>query len=231
MQPDKSRKNIEEMFDEIAPTYDKLNHLFTARSDIIWRRKIVKYLRSTGKNFYKIVDLASGTGDLTIELLKLDPEKIYAVDISKKMLDIQKGKVDDNRLDLIQAEAANMPFDDNSVDLITIGFGIRNFEDLEISLNEIKRVLKNDGYLIVLEMFKAEKMSSKLFNYYFSKIMPFLGNKLSKSKTAYNYLSDSVQNFLTVKEFSEICKKNGFETDKTVNNFMGVVNTLYFRKK
>ena len=131
MQPDKSRKNIEEMFDEIAPTYDKLNHLFTARSDIIWRRKIVKYLRSTGKNFYKIVDLASGTGDLTIELLKLDPEKIYAVDISKKMLDIQKGKVDDNRLDLIQAEAANMPFDDNSVVLITVGFGIRNFGENE----------------------------------------------------------------------------------------------------
>lgn len=231
MQPDKSRKKIEEMFDEIAPTYDKLNHLFTARSDIIWRRKIVKYLISTGRNFYNIVDLATGTGDLTIELLKLEPKKIYAVDISKKMLEIQKGKVNDKRLELIQAEAANMPFDDNSIDLVTIGFGIRNFEDLEISLKEIKRVLKNDGYLIVLEMFKAEKISSKLFNYYFSRIMPFLGNKLSKSKTAYNYLSDSVQNFLTVKEFSDICKNNGFETEKTVNNFIGVVNTIYLKKK
>ncbi|HRA99804.1 MAG TPA: bifunctional demethylmenaquinone methyltransferase/2-methoxy-6-polyprenyl-1,4-benzoquinol methylase UbiE [Ignavibacteria bacterium] len=231
MQPDKSRKKIEEMFDEIAPTYDKLNHLFTARSDIIWRRKIVKYLISTGRNFYNIVDLASGTGDLTIELLKLEPKKIYAVDISKKMLEIQKEKVNDKRLELIQAEAANMPFDDNSIDLVTIGFGIRNFEDLEISLKEIKRVLKNDGYLIILEMFKAEKMSSKLFNYYFSRIMPFLGNKLSKSKTAYNYLSDSVQNFLTVKEFSDICKNNGFETEKTVNNFIGVVNTIYLKKK
>ncbi|HQY21169.1 MAG TPA: bifunctional demethylmenaquinone methyltransferase/2-methoxy-6-polyprenyl-1,4-benzoquinol methylase UbiE [Ignavibacteria bacterium] len=229
MQPDKSRKKIEEMFDEIAPTYDKLNHLFTARSDIIWRRKIVKYLISTGRNFYNIVDLASGTGDLTIELLKLEPKKIYAVDISKKMLEIQKEKVNDKRLELIQAEAANMPFDDNSIDLVTIGFGIRNFEDLEISLKEIKRVLKNDGYLIVLEMFKAEKISSKLFNYYFSRIMPFLGNKLSKSKTAYNYLSDSVQNFLTVKEFSDICKNNGFETEKTVNNFIGVVNTIYLK--
>jgi len=231
MQPDKSRKKIEEMFDEIAPTYDKLNHLFTARSDIIWRRKIVKYLISTGRNFYNIVDLATGTGDLTIELLKLEPKKIYAVDISKKMLEIQKGKVNDKRLELIQAEAANMPFDDSSIDLVTIGFGIRNFEDLEISLKEIKRVLKNDGYLIVLEMFKAEKISSKLFNYYFSRIMPFLGNKLSKSKTAYNYLSDSVQNFLTVKEFSDICKNNGFETEKTVNNFIGVVNTIYLKKK
>ncbi|HQY52160.1 MAG TPA: bifunctional demethylmenaquinone methyltransferase/2-methoxy-6-polyprenyl-1,4-benzoquinol methylase UbiE [Ignavibacteria bacterium] len=229
MQPDKSRKKIEEMFDEIAPTYDKLNHLFTARSDIIWRRKIVKYLISTGRNFYNIVDLASGTGDLTIELLKLEPKKIYAVDISKKMLEIQKEKVNDKRLELIQAEAANMPFDDNSIDLVTIGFGIRNFEDLEISLKEIKRVLKNDGYLIILEMFKAEKISSKLFNYYFSRIMPFLGNKLSKSKTAYNYLSDSVQNFLTVKEFSDICKNNGFETEKTVNNFIGVVNTIYLK--
>ena len=229
MQPDKSRKKIEEMFDEIAPTYDKLNHLFTARSDIIWRRKIVKYLISTGRNFYNIADLATGTGDLTIELLKLEPKKIYAVDISKKMLEIQKGKVNDKRLELIQAEAANMPFDDSSIDLVTIGFGIRNFEDLEISLKEIKRVLKNDGYLIVLEMFKAEKMSSRLFNYYFSRIMPFLGNKLSKSKSAYNYLSDSVQNFLTVKEFSDICKNNGFETEKTVNNFIGVVNTIYLK--
>jgi len=207
MQPDKSRKKIEAMFDEIAPSYDRLNHLFTARSDIIWRRKIVSELQKKEIKFSSIVDLASGTGDLTLELLKLDPVKIFAVDISKKMLELQRIKISDERLELIQAEAASMPFEDESIDLVTIGFGVRNFENLNESLTEIHRVLKPGGYLIIIEMFKAEKISSRIFNFYFSKIMPFLGNKLSKSKTAYNYLSDSVQNFLTVQEFTGVCVK------------------------
>jgi len=230
MQPDKSRKKIEAMFDEIAPSYDRLNHLFTARSDIIWRRKIVSELQKKEIKFSSIVDLASGTGDLTLELLKLDPVKIFAVDISKKMLELQRIKISDERLELIQAEAASMPFEDESIDLVTIGFGVRNFENLNESLTEIHRVLKPGGYLIIIEMFKAEKISSRIFNFYFSKIMPFLGNKLSKSKTAYNYLSDSVQNFLTVQEFTGVCVKNGFTPERSVNNFIGVVNSVYLRK-
>ncbi|MBK8982391.1 MAG: ubiquinone/menaquinone biosynthesis methyltransferase [Ignavibacteria bacterium] len=230
MQPDKSRKKIEAMFDEIAPSYDRLNHLFTARSDIIWRRKIVSELKKKEIKFSNIVDLASGTGDLTLELLKLDPEKICAIDISKKMLELQRLKISDERLELIQAEASSMPFEDESIDLITIGFGVRNFENLNESFTEIHRVLKPGGYLVIIEMFKAEKISSRIFNFYFSKIMPFLGNKLSKSKTAYNYLSDSVQNFLTVPEFTGICIKNGFTLEKSVNNFIGVVNSVYLRK-
>ncbi|MBK9333986.1 MAG: class I SAM-dependent methyltransferase [Ignavibacteria bacterium] len=146
------------------------------------------------------------------------------------MLELQRIKISDERLELIQAEAASMPFEDNSIDLITIGFGVRNFDNLNESLTEIHRVLKPGGYLIIIEMFKAEKISSRIFNFYFSKIMPFLGNKLSKSKTAYNYLSDSVQNFLTVPEFTGICNKNGFTLEKSVNNFIGVVNSVYLRK-
>jgi len=230
-QPDKSRKKIEAMFDEIAPTYDKLNHLFTARRDVIWRKKIIKTLKDSGLKFRNIIDLASGTGDLTIELLKLDPQKISAVDISKKMLEIQKTKVADKRVEFIQSEASSMPFADKSIDLITVGFGIRNFENLNESLTEAGRVLKKNGYLVVIEMFRAEKMSSKIFNYYFSRIMPFLGNKLSKSKTAYNYLSDSVENFLALKEFTELCSEHGFKTENIVNNFIGVVNTVYMTKK
>ncbi|MBS1518935.1 MAG: ubiquinone/menaquinone biosynthesis methyltransferase [Bacteroidetes bacterium] len=230
MQPDKSREKIEEMFDSIAPTYDRLNHLFTMRSDIVWRRKIVRNLEKKNMKFVNIVDLASGTGDLTMELLKLSPEKIYAVDISSKMLEIQRTKINDNRLELIQSEASSMSFEDESIDLVTIGFGVRNFEDLGASLKEINRVLRKGGYLVVIEMFKAQRLSSRVFNYYFSRIMPFLGNKLSKSKSAYNYLSDSVQNFLTVHEFQEICIENNFTPEESVNNFIGVVNTLYFRK-
>ncbi|MBK9334735.1 MAG: ubiquinone/menaquinone biosynthesis methyltransferase [Ignavibacteria bacterium] len=192
--------------------------------------KLSANFRRRKLNFPNIVDLASGTGDLTLELLKLDPVKIFAVDISKKMLELQRIKISDERLELIQAEAASMPFEDESIDLVTIGFGVRNFENLNESLTEIHRVLKPGGYLIIIEMFKAEKISSRIFNFYFSKIMPFLGNKLSKSKTAYNYLSDSVQNFLTVQEFTGVCNKNGFTLEKSVNNFIGVVNSVYLRK-
>jgi demethylmenaquinone methyltransferase/2-methoxy-6-polyprenyl-1,4-benzoquinol methylase len=229
MKPDKSKDKIESMFDEIAPTYDKLNHLFTLNIDLKWRKEIVKYLFEKKCKCEFILDLASGTGDLTKELLRLNPGFIYAADISAKMLEIQEKKISDNRLKIIQTDAQAMPFVNEYFDIVTIGFGIRNFEKLELSLREINRVLKPGGKLIILEMFKSSGIKTGFFNLYFGKIMPKIGNKVSKSN-AYSYLFNSVDTFYTVKEFIEICENHGFKREYSKNNFMGIVNSVYLTK-
>jgi demethylmenaquinone methyltransferase/2-methoxy-6-polyprenyl-1,4-benzoquinol methylase len=228
-QIDKSKQKIESMFDEIAPTYDRLNHLFTLSIDTRWRREIVKNISDNNFSSVNILDLASGTGDLTAELIKLNADKICAVDISKNMLEIQRMKIRDSRLELIQADVKSLPFENNFFDVVTIGFGVRNFEYLEESLNEIRRVMKPAGRLIVLEMFKSGGVKTNLFNLYFGKVMPFIGNIISGSNYAYSYLFKSVNNFLTVPEFISLCKGCGFETEYYKNNFFGIVNTVYLK--
>lgn len=228
--PDKTKEKVQTMFNEIAPTYDRLNHLFTLKLDTKWRRDIAEQLVKTKTPVNKILDLASGTGDLTIQLLKLNPEKIIAADISVKMLEIQKKKIADKRLETVLADALHLPFENNTFDIVTIGFGIRNFENLEDSLLEIKRVLTGNGRLVVLEMFKTNNIRSKIFNLYFGKIIPFVGNKISKSKYAYSYLFKSVNSFLTKDEFIGMCEKLGYSCIQQKNNFLGIVNTVYFIK-
>jgi len=226
---DKSKDKIASMFDDIAPAYDKLNHLFTLNIDMIWRKDIIKNISNKNYKVDKILDLASGTGDLTKELLNLNPDKIIAADISSKMLEILNLKIQDDRLINIQAEAQSLPFEKNYFDIVTIGFGVRNFDNLEKSLSEIKRVMQPDGKLIILEMFKGDGLKTKLFNVYFGKLMPLIGNKISKSK-AYSYLYKSVDSFYSLEKFIEICNKCGFKVEMSVNNLLGIVNTLYLRK-
>ncbi len=218
------------MFDEIAGKYDFLNHLFTMKMDLKWRREIVKEIEknNTPKEF--IIDLATGTGDLSLELLKLNPKKLFAADISFNMLALQKKKINNLALVLLQCDSLHLPFEDNSIDIITIGFGIRNFEFMEKCLDEINRVLKKNGQLIIIEMFSNNDLKTKLFNFYFGKIMPMVGNMISGSKYAYSYLHKSVANFYSVKDFISIIKKHNFKNFKVKNNFLGVVNTIYLRK-
>ena len=226
---DKSKEKIESMFDEIAPSYDRLNHLFTLNIDIRWRKEIIKYIRKNSIPSNSILDLASGTGDLTSELMSLDPVRICAADISEKMLEVQRKKITDKRLELIQADVKELPFENNVFDIVTIGFGVRNFEHLEDSIKEIRRVMKSGGRLIVLEMFRSGGMKTSVFNLYFGKVMPYFGNKLSGSKYAYSYLFRSVNSFLSVSEFTSLCLKCGFESEYSKNNFLGIVNTVYLK--
>ncbi len=229
MKLDKSRKIISEMFDDIAGKYDFLNHFFTANLDKRWRRKIVRYFSESSKSTDFIIDLASGTGDMAIELLAINPKKIYALDISPKMLDVLKKKNADARIHVEVAEAENLPVENSCIDLITIAFGIRNFNDLEKSLDEICRVLKPGGMLVVLEMFNLEKRNP-VFEFYFTKIMPRLGKAISRSSTAYSYLHTSVMNFKTVNEFIELAERHGFMLEFRKNNFQKFVYSVYLRK-
>ncbi len=227
---DKSKAKIESMFDEIAPTYDRLNHILTLNIDKKWRKEIVRYISGKKIPYSNILDVASGTGDLSAELLKLNALNVTAVDISKKMLDIQREKISSDKLTLIQADASRMPFEDNWFDIVTIGFGARNFEDLDSSFKEISRVMKPGGMLVILEMFRTGGLKRKVFNLYFGSIMPYIGNKISGSNFAYSYLFRSVDNFFSAGEFITALSDK-FEVTYLRNNFLGIVNTIYFVKK
>lgn len=228
--PDKSPEKIAAMFDEIAPTYDLLNHSFTLGLDRSWRRMIVKEIRERNFRSKRILDLATGTGDLAIELASLKPEKLLAADISKEMLEYQRKYKSHPDIELLLADASELPLPDTSVDIVTIGFGLRNFEDISKCLGEILRVLSNDGLLIVLEMFRGSGLKSSLFDIYFNRIMPAIGNRVSGSKNAYSYLSESVNRFYTPDEFAELCSSAGFSSVYRKNNFLGIVNTFCLRK-
>ena len=228
--PDKSPEKISAMFDEIAPSYDKLNHAFTLNLDQKWRRNIVTEIQKRKIDCSKILDLATGTGDLALELTALNPEEIVAADFSNRMLEFQKLHKSHPVIKLIKADASQLPFENEYFDVVTIGFGVRNFFNLNQCIIEIARVLKPKGYLIILEMFKGRGVVNNLFNLYFGKVMPYLGNRASGSSNAYSYLFKSVESFLTPDEFADTCSSADFKMEIRVNNFLGVVNTMYFKK-
>ena len=210
---DKSKERVRAMFDSIAPKYDFLNHFLSLNIDKIWRKKV----RRIANNYEhsKILDIATGTGDLAIELTKTGADKITGVDISPKMIEIARKKVNkrnlSDKIDLKVADALNLPFEDDTFDIVTCAFGVRNFEDLDKGLKEINRILKPNGVAIILEFSQiSNKLHRKIFNFYFYKILPFLGKIFSKNKSAYTYLPVSVNKFPYGKVFAERMKNNGF---------------------
>ncbi len=233
MKYSKDPKFIGKMFDEISPSYDRLNHLFSGRQDLRWRKLAIKHLAKSQKNYACIMDLASGSGDLALEMMKLKPDKLYSVDLSAEMLKINKRKVNSERNIIVQSDAEHLPFQDNYFDLVGIGFGVRNFQFLEKCIKEIERVLKPGGMFLTIEMFRSQKegVAQRTFDMYFRKVLPKLGNVLSKSDYAYDYLFDSVNNFVTVKEYSELLNASGLNTEQIKNNFLGIVHTVIASKK
>lgn len=220
------------MFDEISPTYDKLNHIISGRQDLRWRRKAIKELKKQNLPYQNILDLAAGSGDLTVQLLKLFPENIYSADLTLEMLKLNKKKVNSPKNILIKCDALHLPFKDNYFDLVGISFGVRNFEELKNVILEINRVLKKGGQFLTIEMFKnpGKNLLLRFFSFYFSKIVPKLGNFISKSNYAYDYLFKSVDSFLSVTEYTQLLTNCGFEIRYIKNNFLGIVNTVIAQK-
>lgn len=211
---DKSRKaQITEMFDSIAPSYDFLNHFLSMGIDILWRKKAIRMLRL--QNPERIIDIATGTGDFAIEAMKIKPKEVIGLDISPGMLEVGRAKIrkknlqDKIRMDL--GESENLPYPDNFSDGITVGFGARNFENLEKGLEEIHRVLKKGGRAVILEpSFPRTFPMKQLFRFYFQYILPLLGRLFSKDSHAYTYLPESVAAFPEGEAFLKICRKAGF---------------------
>ncbi|PIV58049.1 MAG: bifunctional demethylmenaquinone methyltransferase/2-methoxy-6-polyprenyl-1,4-benzoquinol methylase UbiE, partial [Bacteroidetes bacterium CG02_land_8_20_14_3_00_31_25] len=215
------------------PSYDFLNHFLSANTDKLWRKKSVKIL--SVKNPKKILDVATGTGDLAIAMLKLEPEKIIGIDISKEMLEIGKKKIKEiNKeqiIELQQNDAENIPFSNNSFDAVTIAFGVRNFENLNKGLSELYRVLNFNGTLLILEFSRPKNnLFGYFFKFYFKYILPTLGKMFSKNKVAYKYLFQSVQQFPSVNNMKNNLLSQGFINVNAKTLSMGIA-TIYTASK
>ena len=204
---------VTKIFDAISDVYDMVNKILFFGLHSIWRKKVVKLL--IDKKPIKILDIATGTGDLAIDLTKTNARKIVGTDISKEMLKIARNKVNSRNLNGIieiqLGDAEKLNFQDNYFDAITCSFGVRNFDDLSKALQEIKRTLKPNGTFVVLETSNPEKFPFKqIHRFYIKNIVPFVGRMFSKDKYAYRYLSKSLTKFPSGIHFNNILDKIGF---------------------
>ena len=227
------KKQVEKMFDSISFEYDKLNRLISAGNDVKWRKTIYKIAERL--NPIDILDIATGTADIALELSKIEGSKITGLDISEKMLDIGRQKVSDrcleSKVSLVSGDAENLNFSKNTFDLISIGFGVRNFQNLEKGLSESFRVLREGGTLIILETSVPQNRLVKLFYLLFSRtFIPLVGSLFSKDKKAYKYLQKSAEEFPSGESFSQILKSCGFKNVQIMPLMLGA-SSIYIAKK
>lgn len=209
------KEQVAQMFNNIARRYDFLNHFLSLGIDNIWRRKAIHCLKDISTKPI-ILDVASGTGDLAIAALKLNPKKIIGIDISEEMLNIGIKKINkkgyQNIIELKKGDSENIEFDNGFFDGITVAFGVRNFENLNKGLSEMYRVLKPGGKAVILEFSKPGVFPVKqLYDFYFKAILPMLGKIISKDSSAYTYLPESVNAFPEREQFIQELVKLGFK--------------------
>jgi len=225
-------KQVANMFDNIAESYDFLNHSLSFGLDYYWRRKAVKNIVNNPKT---ILDVATGTADLAIAASNLRNVHITGIDISENMLEIGRQKVRrkslEKQIKLQIADSENLPFIDNSFDAITAGFGVRNFGNLQLGLSEMYRVLNTSGIVVILEPSEPKVFPLKqVYRTYFHYILPFFGKLISKDNRAYKYLPESVDAFPKQEKFTKILKNVGFTKAQFKPLTFGIV-TLYIAIK
>jgi demethylmenaquinone methyltransferase/2-methoxy-6-polyprenyl-1,4-benzoquinol methylase len=219
---------VASMFDSIAWRYDFLNHFLSFNIDRMWRRRAIKIISRTYKSPH-ILDVATGTGDMAIAAMKINPSKITGIDISRKMLELGSEKVIrkgySGKIELTWGDSENIPFADNVFDVAMVAFGVRNFSDPLRGLSEMTRVIRNGGMLMVLEFSKPSGFPFKpLYNFYFRNILPLFGRFFSKDKAAYYYLPDSVMKFPDNEEFIKLLIKAGCSKTKQLKLTGGVAS-------
>jgi len=227
------KEQVTKMFDTISKEYDGLNRVISFGIDIKWRKKVVDIVKQQQPK--TVLDIATGTGDLAINLAETSAEKIIGLDISPGMLSVGKEKVKakqlDNRIDMIIGDSENMPFEDNTFDAITVAFGVRNFETLDNGLKDILRVLKPGGTFVILETSVPTKFPFKQgYNAYSKYILPTIGKLFSKDKTAYKYLSESASVFPYGETLNNILRNIGFINVEDKPQTFGVA-TIYTASK
>lgn len=227
------KEQVADMFNNIAGKYDFLNHFLSLGIDKGWRKKAIAAIGTVHPK--TILDVATGTGDLAIAALELNPEKIVGIDIAQQMLDVGTRKIAEmnlsDKISLQAGDSEHIQFDDNSFDAITCAYGVRNFENLEAGLKEMFRVLRPGGKVAILEFSHPKKFPMKqLYRFYFRYILPSIGKLVSKHSTAYTYLPESVKAFPEGAVFCEILKKCGFNNTKARPLTFGIT-TLYVASK
>ena len=227
------KEEVREMFNNISKRYDFLNHFLSLGIDKIWRRKAINLLKEVKPK--KILDIATGTGDFAIAALRLNPDAVVGLDLSEGMLNVGKEKMKKkghaDKISMVLGDSENLPFEDGEFDALTVGFGVRNFEDLEKGLSEMLRVVRKDGKLVILEFSKPKKFPIKQsFSFYSKYIIPVLGKKISKDESAYAYLPESVAAFPEGESFEAVMKKVGYRDVKSML-VSGGIATIYYAYK
>jgi demethylmenaquinone methyltransferase / 2-methoxy-6-polyprenyl-1,4-benzoquinol methylase len=219
---------VESMFDSIAWRYDFLNHFLSFGIDKLWRRRAIRIISGFCQN-PSILDVATGTGDLAIAAMRINPSGITGIDISGNMLSIAEKKIMERglqeRIELRQADSENMPFENDKFDVAMVAFGVRNFSDPLKGLMEMKRVIRHKGMILVLEFSKPSAFPFRpVYNFYFRNILPLLGKLFSKDKAAYTYLPDSVFKFPDNEAFLKLLGQAGFSDTRQVKLTGGIAS-------
>ncbi len=213
------------MFDRITPQYDLLNRLLSARQDVYWRRKTVSRFPENSK---RIIDIATGTGDIALEAVRQNPDiKVAGLDFVPRMLQYAIPKTRKNgvsdKIFYLAGDALHIPFRDNYFDAATIAFGLRNIPDRISALREMQRVVRPGGKVLILEMtFPKNIGMRKFFTWYLNNIIPLLGRVISRDKSAYKYLPDSIQEFLSPGELSGLMSEVGLLEVKAMSLTFGI---------
>ena len=230
----KKSEQVEEMFDNIAPAYDKLNHTLSMGIDRSWRRKAIKYLLPFHPR--RIMDVATGTGDFAILACReLQPDALIGTDISEGMMNVGREKVKrahlSDKISFAREDCTSLSFADESFDPVTVAFGIRNFEGLDKGLSEMCRVLTAGGHLVILELSTPDRFPMKqLFTIYSKVVIPLLGKCISKDNSAYTYLPESIRAFPQGEVMQEVIRKAGFSEVHFKRLTFGIC-TLYTARK
>lgn len=222
------KSEVEDMFDNIAPKYDLLNHVLSLKIDVSWRKKLVKWLAEDRPE--NVLDVATGTGDLAIAVQKGTGAEVTGLDLSQQMLNVGIVKIKklnlDGKISMQKGDAENLPFEDDSFDGVTVAFGVRNFENLGKGLSELRRVVKKGKSVYILEFSKVEGFLGPFYMFYFKNILPQIGRLVSKDNRAYTYLPDSVNSFPYGEKMKGILKETGFTKVEYQKLTLGVA-TLY----
>jgi demethylmenaquinone methyltransferase/2-methoxy-6-polyprenyl-1,4-benzoquinol methylase len=228
-----NKNNINELFDNISKSYDFLNHLLTLNIDKKWRKRAIKLIDDK-KSI--VLDIATGTCDLAIELINQEKsQEVFGVDFSSNMLEIGEKKIKERNLEkrikLFEEDSCNLSFKDNTFDAVTVGFGVRNFYDLDSGLKQMLRVLKPNGELVILEFsLPKNKIIRKVYEFYFLNILPRIGKMVSKNNKAYTYLPKSVEKFIYGEEFKKKLIEIGFIDVEIHPQTFGIA-TIYKARK
>lgn len=222
------KSEVEDMFDNIAPKYDLLNHVLSMQIDKLWRTKLVKSLNQDRPA--EVLDVATGTGDLAIAVQKGTGANVTGLDLSQQMLNVGINKIKKlnlgDRISMMKGDAEHLPFGDEKFDGVTVAFGVRNFGNLEAGLAEMRRVVKTGKSVFILEFSKVEGVLGPLYMFYFKNILPAIGRLVSKDNRAYTYLPDSVNAFPYGEKMKQILLDTGFKTVEYKKLSLGIA-TIY----